>query len=121
MAYLQPKNGRKLSYEEEGAGQPVVFIHGWKASANVYEEPSRLLTAEGSYRCVRYDHCGHMRSDSPEQPVTLQTLAEDLRELITALQLEKPGHGIAFAIPLSSLAERGALELLSGFSLKEEN
>lgn len=90
MAYLQLKNGRKLYYEEEGAGQPVVFIHGWKASANVYEEPSQLLTAEGNYRCIRYDHCGHMRSDSPEQPVTLQTLAEDLHSLIMALQLEKP-------------------------------
>ena len=90
MAYLQLKNGRNLYYEEEGAGQPVVFIHGWKASANVYEEPSRLLSAEGNYRCIRYDHCGHMRSDSPEQPVTLQTLAEDLHSLIMALQLEKP-------------------------------
>lgn len=44
-----------------------------------------------------------------------------MQEVSDALQLEKPGHGIAFAIPLSSLAERGALELLSGFSLKEEN
>ena len=90
MAYLQLENGRKLYYEEEGTGQPVVLIHGWKASADVYAEPSRLLTAEGDYRCIRYDHCGHMRSGSPDFSVTLQTLAEDLHSLITALQLEKP-------------------------------
>lgn len=90
MAYLQLQDGRKLYYEETGSGQPVVFIHGWKASAKVYEEPSRLLCAEGNYRCIRYDHCGHMRSDSPDYPVTLQTLAEDLHSLITALQLENP-------------------------------
>jgi len=90
MAYLHLQGGRKLYYTEEGAGQPVVFIHGWKASANVYEIPSRLLSEEGSYRCIRYDHCGHMRSDSPDFPVTLQTLAEDLHSLITALQLDNP-------------------------------
>ena len=90
MAYLQLENGRKLYYEEEGAGQPVVFIHGWKATADVYAEPSRLLTAAGNYRCIRYDHCGHKRSSSPDSPVTLQTLAEDLHSLITALQLENP-------------------------------
>lgn len=90
MAYLQLQDGRKLYYEDEGAGQPVVFIHGWKSSSDVYAEPSRLLTAEGSYRCIRYDHCGHKRSDSPAFPVTLQTLAEDLHSLITALQLDNP-------------------------------
>lgn len=90
MAYLQLKSGRKLYYEEEGAGQPVVLIHGWKASAKVYDEPSRILTAEGNYRCIRYDHCGHMRSDIPDSGPSLQTLAEDLRELITALQLANP-------------------------------
>ena len=90
MAYLQLENGRKLYYEEEGAGQPVVLIHGWKASADVYAESSRLLTASGNYRCIRYDHCGHKRSESPDSPATLQTLAEDLHSLIAALQLKKP-------------------------------
>ena len=90
MPYLQLENGRKLYYEEEGAGRPVVFIHGWKASADVYAEPSRLLTQAGNYRCIRYDHCGHKRSDAPDSPATLQTLAQDLHSLITALQLEKP-------------------------------
>ena len=30
MAYLQLQDGRKLYYEEEGAGKPVVFIHALK-------------------------------------------------------------------------------------------
>lgn len=42
------------------------------------------------------------------------------KELTAALRLDEPGRGIAFRIPLSSIAERGALELLSGFSAKEE-
>jgi pimeloyl-ACP methyl ester carboxylesterase len=90
MAFFELASGRKLYYEAEGAGQPVVMIHGWKASADVYAEPSRQLAATGKYRCIRYDHCGHKRSEVPGQAPSLQTLAEDLRELITGMQLEKP-------------------------------
>lgn len=39
-----------------------------------------------------------------------------LEELYGALQLDRPGSGIAFSIPLSSVAERSTLTLLSGFS-----
>jgi len=90
MAFLTVKNGRKLWYTEEGSGKPVVLIHGWKASSNVYEIPSRLMTAEGGYRCIRYDHVGHMRSDVPDFDPDFTTLADDLHEVITQLGLEKP-------------------------------
>ena len=90
MAYLVLENGRKLYYEAEGSGQDVVFIHGWKASADVYADASNALTATGSYRCIRYDQSGHKRSDIPSQGPTLQTLAQDLHSLITRLHLQKP-------------------------------
>lgn len=90
MAYLQLNSGRRLYYEEEGAGRPVIFIHGWKGSSDVYIQPTRLLLQQGSYRCIRYDQCGHMRSQVPAEGPCLLTLAEDLRELITALRVERP-------------------------------
>lgn len=90
MAFLTMRSGRKLYYEEAGMGRDVVFIHGWKASADVYADASSTLTATGNYRCIRYDQCGHKRSDIPASGPTLQTLAEDLHDLITGLQLEKP-------------------------------
>ena len=89
MAYLELKDGRKLWYAEEGEGKPVVLIHGWKASANVYEETSRRLAEQG-YRCIRYDHVGHMRSDIPSFDPDFTTLANDLHEVIVQLKLEKP-------------------------------
>ena len=89
MAFLTLKDGRKLWYAEEGAGKPVVLIHGWKASANVYEETSRRLAEQG-WRCIRYDHVGHMRSDVPSFEPDLTTLADDLREVLVRLKLEKP-------------------------------
>ena len=89
MAYVMLNDGRKLWYTEEGSGKPVVLIHGWKASANVYEDTSRRL-AEAGYRAIRYDHVGHMRSDLPDFEPDLKTLADDLHEVLTQLKLEKP-------------------------------
>ena len=88
MAFLTMRDGRKLYYEEAGAGRPVVFLHGWKASANVYAAAGSLLA--GNYRCIRYDHCGHLRSDAPVEGPNLGMLAEDLREVLVQLKLEKP-------------------------------
>lgn len=88
MAYLTLRDGRKLYYEDEGTGRPVVFLHGWKASANVYAEPSRLLSDR--CRCIRYDHCGHLRSDLPQHGPDLRMLAEDLHQLLEQLRLNHP-------------------------------
>lgn len=88
MAFFTLIDGRKLYYEMEGQGHPIVFIHGWKASADVYEEPSHILA--GQYTCIRYDHCGHKRSEAPEEPATLDTLVSDLRQLVLGLELDKP-------------------------------
>lgn len=88
MAYLQMGDGRDLWYEDRGRGQPVVFLHGWKASARVYAPAISRL--EGQYRCISYDHCGHMRSQVPERAPDLGVLAEDLREVICRLKLERP-------------------------------
>jgi pimeloyl-ACP methyl ester carboxylesterase len=90
MSYLQMRCGRKLYYTEEGTGKPVVFIHGWKASADVFTTPSQLLTQSSNYRCIRYDQCGHIRSEATVQPPDLGVLAEDLHELIKQLHLIKP-------------------------------
>ena len=89
MAYLTLRDGRKLYYAEEGSGKPVVLIHGWKASSNVYEDTSARL-AEAGFRCIRYDHVGHLRSDLPDFDPDLTTLADDLHEVITELAPEKP-------------------------------
>ena len=97
MAFLTLQNGRKLYYTEEGSGRPVVLIHGWRSNADRYEAASRLLAADGNYRCIRYDQCGHMRSEVPSEPPTLKTLADDLHEIITQMKLEKPilvGHSM---------------------------
>ena len=80
------KNGTKLYYEDTGHGQPVVFLHGWSSSHSMFSLPVNEL--RGRARCITYDHRGHYGSRGQNTgTVTLETLADDLNELITGLQL----------------------------------
>ncbi len=87
MGYFELKNGNKLYYEDMGDGTPVVFMHGWTSSHEIYSEPVKRLSQKA--RCIIYDHRGHGGSifDSKET-VTLETLASDLNELIEGLGLK---------------------------------
>ena len=89
MSYFTLKNGMKLYYEDKGAGtdKPVVILmHGWTSNHSVYTEPVELLKDKA--RCIIYDHRGHGGSKSANtEPVSMETLASDLNELITGLSL----------------------------------
>lgn len=86
MSEFSLKNGMKLYYEESGSGQPVVMMHGWSSSHEIYSEPAAILSQQA--RCILYDHRGHGGSkDANQAETTLETLADDLHELLTGLSL----------------------------------
>ena len=88
MAFLKMTDGAQIYYEDEGRGQPILMVHGWKASADVYAQTSRCLQDE--FRCIRYDQCGHMRSSAPKTDVKIRDLGAHLHRFVTALCGEKP-------------------------------
>ena len=88
MAFLNMTDGAQIYYEDEGRGQPVLMVHGWKASCNVYEGISLRLRDE--FRCIRYDQCGHLRSSAPKTDVKIRDLGTHLHQLVAALCGEKP-------------------------------
>jgi pimeloyl-ACP methyl ester carboxylesterase len=76
-------NGMNLVFEDEGRGDPLVFLHGSMGSASYWDVLVPLLLAD--YRCVRLEFPGHGRSDrSPtaaygiddQVDVAIQFLAE---------------------------------------------
>ncbi len=86
MSYFKLKNGMELCYEDTGSGSTAVFLHGWSSSRAMYGEPIKLLKDKA--RCISYDHRGHSGSrNAGGEPVTLETLASDLNELINGLEL----------------------------------
>ncbi len=80
-------NGVKLSVIEEGAGRPMILIHGRGYSK---EYMSGLFDSfKGKYHVYSYDTRGHGRSTHPET-FTLDDDADDLAGLVMAYGMEKP-------------------------------
>ncbi|MDB4970233.1 MAG: alpha/beta hydrolase [Myxococcales bacterium] len=91
MPRFKTKDGTKIFYNDWGAGQPVVFSHGWPLSADAFEDQMFFLASRG-YRCIAHDRRGHGRSDQPWAGNDLDTYADDLAELVTHLDLKKAVH-----------------------------
>ena len=53
-----------LYYEDHGAGQPIVLIHGWPLSHRMWEGQISALVAAG-FRCIAYDRRGFGESERP--------------------------------------------------------
>ena len=87
MGMLTTKDGTLIYYKDWGAGQPVVFCHGWPLSSDSWESQMMFLASNG-YRCVAHDRRGHGRSSQPWQGNDMDTYADDLAELIEKLDLK---------------------------------
>jgi non-heme chloroperoxidase len=75
-----------IYYEDLGAGQPVVLIHGFPLSGHSWEKQVLLLLDEG-YRVITYDRRGFGASSQPSFGYDYDTFAADLNQLMTELDL----------------------------------
>ena len=91
MATITTTDGTQIYYKDWGAGQPVVFSHGWPLSADAWEDQMVFL-AERGYRCIAHDRRGHGRSSQPWQGNDMDTYADDLAALVAALDLRDAMH-----------------------------
>lgn len=77
----------EIYYEDHGSGQPVVLIHGYPLSGASWEKQTPVLLDAG-YRVITYDRRGFGKSSQPTEGYNYDSFAQDLRELITQLNLE---------------------------------
>jgi non-heme chloroperoxidase len=87
MHYIKTQDGTSIYYKDWGIGQPVLFSHGWPLNADAWEYQMVFLASKG-YRCIAHDRRGHGRSSQPWNGNNMDTYADDLSELIEALNLK---------------------------------
>lgn len=80
-------SGVGLNVLEEGAGPPVLLVHGLPGSAYDWRLTSAALAAQGR-RAIAYDRAGYGWSDAhPDGVASLASNATDLLQLLDALGL----------------------------------
>jgi non-heme chloroperoxidase len=75
-----------IYYEDHGAGQPIVLIHGFPLSGHSWEKQVAVLL-EAGYRVITYDRRGFGNSSQPSFGYDYDTFAADLNTLMTELDL----------------------------------
>lgn len=84
-------NGVPIHYTTEGAGQPVVLVHGFAVNADLnWRLPGITERLAAEFRVIAVDQRGHGLSGKPHDRDRYgQELVEDLRRLLDHLEIER--------------------------------
>ncbi|MGD0446746.1 MAG: alpha/beta hydrolase [Edaphobacter sp.] len=82
------QDGTTIYYKDWGAGQPVVFSHGWPLNADAWDSQMQYLGKRG-YRVIAHDRRSHGRSGQTWAGNEMDTYADDLASLFEALDLKE--------------------------------
>jgi non-heme chloroperoxidase len=86
MPTIKTRDGTSIFYRDWGSGPPVVFSHGWPLTGAAWEAQMLFFNAKG-YRTVAHDRRGNGASDQPNTGNDVDTWADDLADLMNALDL----------------------------------
>jgi non-heme chloroperoxidase len=110
MPYITTTDGTEIYYTEQGTGKPVLLSHGWPLSSDAWQVELKLL-ADAGYRAIAHDRRGHGRSSKTYTGNDMDTYAQDLAELVEALDLHDLvviGHSTGGGEVVRYAAQHGA-------------
>ena len=87
MATITTKDGTEIFYKDWGKGQPILFSHGWPLTADAWDGQMVFFGNQG-YRVIAHDRRSHGRSSQTWDGNHMDQYADDLAELIEALDLK---------------------------------
>lgn len=87
MTIFQTSDGTDLFFKDWGAGQPVLFSHGWPLTADAWDGQMQFL-GENGFRVIAHDRRSHGRSAQTWDGNHMDRYADDLAELIEHLDLQ---------------------------------
>ncbi|MFL6438894.1 MAG: alpha/beta fold hydrolase [Terriglobales bacterium] len=86
MSTITTRDGIQIYYKDWGKGPVVTFSHGWPLSSDAWDGQMLFLVQKG-FRVVAHDRRGHGRSDQATSENDMNGYADDLADLIAALDL----------------------------------
>jgi pimeloyl-ACP methyl ester carboxylesterase len=85
-SFVHARDGTELFVRDWGRGAALVFLSGWALPSDIWAYQMAPL-AEKNLRCIAYDRRGHGRSSDPGRGYDYDTLADDLADVLEALDL----------------------------------
>jgi non-heme chloroperoxidase len=86
MPTINTRDHTTIYYRDWGSGQPIVFSHGWPLTGAAWEAQMLFFNTQG-YRTIAHDRRGNGNSDQPGFGNDVDSWADDLNDLINALDL----------------------------------
>jgi pimeloyl-ACP methyl ester carboxylesterase len=108
--------GRRIHFMDKGKGEPIVLLHGYLESSEVWNGFSEKLSSE--FRIISVDLPGHGLSDVYGEVHSMEFMADAIKELIVHLGISKvflTGHSLGGYVTLAFL--ESFPQLLKGYCL----
>jgi non-heme chloroperoxidase len=83
---ISTRDGTEIYFKDWGEGPVVTFSHGWPLSADAWDG-QMLFLAQRGFRAIAHDRRGHGRSSQPTAGNDMDGYADDLADLIEALDV----------------------------------
>jgi pimeloyl-ACP methyl ester carboxylesterase len=106
----------EIYYEDHGAGQPVVLIHGYPLSGRAWDKQVPALL-EAGHRVITYDRRGFGQSSQPVIGYDYDTFAADLDTLLEHFDLRDAilvGHSMGTGEVTRYLGHYGSARVAKG-------
>jgi pimeloyl-ACP methyl ester carboxylesterase len=102
-------NGLSLYYEEHGAGQPLVLLHGGFAAAEMFGAVIPALA--GDRKVIAVDLQGHGHTADAGRPLRFESMADDIAALVRHLGLahaDVMGYSFGGAVAMRTAVQHPA-------------
>ncbi|TCO11079.1 alpha/beta fold hydrolase [Natronoflexus pectinivorans] len=117
--YIEVEPNVRLHITDAGEGRPIVLIHGWPLSDEMYEYQYHDLI-KNNFRAIGITLRGFGKSDKPFGKYDYDVHAEDIRKILTLLKIKDAvlggfSMGGAIAIRLAATDEKAIFSKLALF------
>jgi non-heme chloroperoxidase len=81
MPNIQSRDGTAIHVKDMGSGKPVVLVHGWPLTGDMWEYQTVALV-EAGFHVITYDRRGFGQSGHPARGYNYDNFADDLAAVI---------------------------------------